>query len=72
MNDVPDQLEFANVSLYVDYTAMLVSSRPQVDLMHTLKSLLEKCNLTTCIYMRIFVSGSRIKYVGRRSLYKLM
>ena len=36
INDLPGYLEFANVSLYADDTAMLISSRSQVDLMLTL------------------------------------
>ncbi len=49
INDLPDMLEFANVSLYVGDTAMLVSSRIEMDLkisLHTVSEWLKASKLT--------------------------
>ncbi len=53
INDLPDYLDVANVNLYADDTAMLVSSRSQVDLMlmlrmelHTVSEWLRASKLT--------------------------
>ena len=37
INDLPDYLEQCKVSLYADDTAMYFASRPQVDIMLTLR-----------------------------------